>query len=139
MGYTKKNKREWIQKIDYYQGSQLKEPNPTCGTENNSFGNNGFTLIEVIIGFVLLGILIQLFLSSYIFLSRRITDWKNNFQYSNEINIINSIISEDLFNCDSLRMTTGSELNIFYPIRKKISYLVKDSLLYRNKKNMMKY
>ena len=139
MGYTKKNKREWIQKIDYYQGSQLKEPNQTCGTENNSFSNNGFTLIEVIIGFVLLGILIQLFLSSYVFLSRRITDWKNNFQYSNEINIINSIISEDLFNCDSLRMTTGNELNIFYPIRKKISYLVKDSLLYRNKKNMMKY
>ncbi len=139
MGYTKKNKREWIQKIDYNQGSQLKEPNQTCGTENNSFSNNGFTLIEVIIGFVLLGILIQLFLSSYVFLSRRITDWKNNFQYSNEINIINSIISEDLFNCDSLRMTIGNELNIFYPIRKKISYLVKDSLLYRNKKNMMKY
>jgi hypothetical protein len=36
-------------------------------------------------------------------------------------------------------MTTGNELNIFYPIRNKISYLVKDSLLYRNKKSMMKY
>ena len=98
----------------------------------------GFTVVEIIVAFILLALLLQVFVSTFLFVGKQISTWKKQVIKNNEIQLISKRLSKDLINTKQITTLTDSTYVIYTSNNDSIIYSLVNKSLFRNDHQMNK-
>ncbi len=96
----------------------------------------GFTVVEIIVAFILLALLLQVFVSTFLFMGKQISTWKKQVIRNNEIQLISKKVSKDLINIERITTLTDSTYVIYTSKNDSIIYSLVNKSLFRNDHQM---
>jgi ABC-type Na+ efflux pump permease subunit len=98
---------------------------------------SGFTVIEIVVAFILIALLLQVFVSTFIFSGKQISKWKKQVIRNNELQLISKQLSKDLIDIESV--SADDKYTIHTSRGDSIIYNLVDASLFRNDHQMNRF
>ncbi|MEX2345033.1 MAG: prepilin-type N-terminal cleavage/methylation domain-containing protein [Balneolaceae bacterium] len=102
----------------------------------NHKGEEGFSLVEVLVVIALTGIVMWLTFAVYLFGQRYFVNWNQNLSLQNELHVIIQGITEDVYRAERIAGFGEEELILKMDDQNERVYHVKDDTLFRNTRSL---